>query len=117
MALFIQGFIEPHGQQTLTIKFLSGIPEKFHKSFQIQVAHFEPDTINVFGEGVFPRISLDLPRFGDMDGRYDSLLKEAKERLTKDTGKASGERPLSGVSAQAENHREPGEVHGVSTFQ
>lgn len=31
-------------------------------SLQIQVAHFEPDTITLTGEGVFPRISFNLPR-------------------------------------------------------
>ncbi len=35
----------------LTVKFLPGVPEKFQKTFQIQVAHFEPDEVHLYGEG------------------------------------------------------------------
>ena len=71
----------------------------------IQVAHFEPDLVSLFGEGVFPRISLDLPRFSDPEGHYESLVKDAKEILTSETKKAP-ERPMSAVSAQRGTHRE-----------
>ena len=53
------------------------------------MAHFEPDNINICGEGVFPRISLDLPRFEDPDGQYSSMLKESKETLGRDVKKSS----------------------------
>ena len=102
----LQGFIEPMSQLPLTIKFLPGIPQKFHKSFSIQVAHFEPDTVNLFGEGVFPRISLHLPRLCDQDGHYESLVKEARENLTTEMKKTATERPTSAVSAHRELHRE-----------
>nr|XP_006823299.1 PREDICTED: hydrocephalus-inducing protein homolog [Saccoglossus kowalevskii] len=85
------GHIEAHSAQRLVIKFLPGVPEKFHKSFEIQVAHFEPDIINIRGEGVFPRVSLDLPRYADEEGHYTSLMKETKERLGTDTQKPDKE--------------------------
>ena len=53
--------------------------------------------MNLFGEGVFPRISLDLPRIGDDEGRFETFVKEAKENLTKET-KKDVERPVSAVS-------------------
>ncbi|KAK6174452.1 hypothetical protein SNE40_017727 [Patella caerulea] len=81
------GYIEPHSEQKVTVKFLPDVPEKFHKSFSIQVAHFEPDTINLYGEGVFPRISLDLPRNTTDGGYYESVMKEAKVNLMKDATK------------------------------
>ncbi|XP_077982980.1 hydrocephalus-inducing protein homolog isoform X2 [Glandiceps talaboti] len=94
------GHIEANSQQRLMIKFLPGVPEKFHKSFEVQVAHFEPDVINIRGEGVFPRVSLDLPRFMDEEGRYPSLMKEAKEMLGKDTKKPDKEdRPMSAIGS------------------
>ncbi|ESO91099.1 hypothetical protein LOTGIDRAFT_122343, partial [Lottia gigantea] len=77
------GYIEPLSEQKIVVKFLPGVPEKFHKSFQIQVAHFEPDTIHVYGEGVFSRISLDLPRNTVDGGYYESMMKEAKQRLNR----------------------------------
>lgn len=70
-------------EQKLTIKYLPGVPEKFDKCFRVQVAHFEPDLITIHGEGVFPRISLDLPRVPDE--QYTSLVKHAKENVYKRT--------------------------------
>ncbi|XP_025115052.1 hydrocephalus-inducing protein-like isoform X4 [Pomacea canaliculata] len=79
------GKIGPFGEQKLEVHFLPGVPECFHKTFAIQVAHFEPDVISISGEGVFPRVSLDLPRYTDAEGYYDSLAKEARANLcTKD---------------------------------
>lgn len=68
-------------------------------SIQIQVAHFVPDSISISGEGVFPRISLDLPRHGDDEGLYDSLMKEAKEILERDTQKKNVQVAMSGTLA------------------
>ena len=68
---------------TLTIRFLPGIPDVFHKTFPIQVAHFEPDNITVNGEGVFPRISLDLPRL--VTEEYENLWKTARENVSSKT--------------------------------
>ena len=45
------------------------------------MAHFEPDIVQLYGEGVFPRVSLDLPRYIDDSGYYESLLKEARKIL------------------------------------
>lgn len=61
----------------LKVVFLPGLPNQFEKQFKIQVAHFEPETITVFCEGTFPRVSLDLPRYQDPSGvfqfkRYNS---------------------------------------------
>jgi len=36
---------------------------------------------------VFPRLSLDLPRYVEKDEYYASLLKEAKENLERETNK------------------------------
>ena len=60
-------------EQKLTVKYLPGVPEKFDKCFRVQVAHFEADLITIHGEGVFPRISLDLPRVSDQEGYYSKL--------------------------------------------
>ncbi|XP_074644164.1 hydrocephalus-inducing protein homolog [Tubulanus polymorphus] len=98
------GYIEALSQQTLTIKFLPGVPERFHKSFMIQVAHFEPDIVNLYGEGVFTRISLDLPRIGDEEGLYSSLLKEAREVLSKDVKNIEKERDDQNQSYRSVGH-------------
>lgn len=47
------------------------------------MAHFEPDEIGICGAGVFPRISLDLPRNVDPDGNYIELETSARENLAK----------------------------------
>ncbi|XP_052230840.1 hydrocephalus-inducing protein-like isoform X4 [Dreissena polymorpha] len=119
------GYIEPMSEQKLTIKYLPGVPEKFDKCFRVQVAHFEADLITIHGEGVFPRISLDLPRKVDSEGYYNSLVREAKGNVYKHTmmsmdtksspadqhtqGQTAVPDPL--LAAQAKgNHQELGEL-------
>uniref|UniRef100_A0A3B4VD89 HYDIN axonemal central pair apparatus protein n=1 Tax=Seriola dumerili TaxID=41447 RepID=A0A3B4VD89_SERDU len=49
-------------EQCLRVLYLPGTPEVFVKRLQLQVAFLPPQDITVTGEGVFPRISLNLPR-------------------------------------------------------
>lgn len=42
--------------------YLPGIPEIFKKVLQLHVTHFVPESITLRGEGIFPRVCLDLPR-------------------------------------------------------
>lgn len=95
------GVIEPFAEQKLQIRFLPGVPERFHKSFSIQVAHFEPDVIHLYGEGVFPRVSLDLPRYIDDSGYYEALLAEARANLMPDVSVGpSASQPLTMSSSR-----------------
>ena len=54
------------------------------------MAHFEPDTITLTGEGVFPRISFNLPR-DVTDENYSRLRKRALEKLTPTGGPVEGD--------------------------
>ncbi|XP_057693166.1 hydrocephalus-inducing protein homolog isoform X2 [Corythoichthys intestinalis] len=56
------GYIEAGMIHCLRILYLPGIPERFEKQFQLVVAHLPPQVITLTGEGVFPKISLNLPR-------------------------------------------------------
>ena len=71
-------------EQKLTLKFIFGTPENIHKIFLIQVAHFEPDIIHLYGEGLFPRITLDLPHMIDESGHYYTLLEKAMAAKVKE---------------------------------
>ncbi len=62
--------------ETITIKYLPGLPQKFVKKIQLQVSHFAPEEITIVGEAGFADIMLDLPRFEN--DSYKSLKKEAK---------------------------------------
>uniref|UniRef100_A0A803TEP1 HYDIN axonemal central pair apparatus protein n=1 Tax=Anolis carolinensis TaxID=28377 RepID=A0A803TEP1_ANOCA len=62
LTLPMTSYIESGKEQVLKIYYLPGIPEVFQRTFRIQVAHLEPDRITLKGEGIFPRICLDLPR-------------------------------------------------------
>ncbi|KTG35348.1 hypothetical protein cypCar_00023228 [Cyprinus carpio] len=57
-----KGHLEPYAEISLSVYYLPGIPEVFHKTFQLQVAFYEAENITVRGEGIFPRLCLDLPR-------------------------------------------------------
>ncbi|XP_077566662.1 hydrocephalus-inducing protein homolog isoform X1 [Stigmatopora nigra] len=56
------GYIEAGMILCLRVRYLPGIPEKFEKEFRLVVAHLPPQVIKLTGEGVFPKISLNLPR-------------------------------------------------------
>lgn len=58
----LQGYIGPGKEQVLKVYYLPGAPGIFCRTFQIQVGHLEPAEISLKGEGIFPRIYLDLPR-------------------------------------------------------
>lgn len=57
-----QGYIDAGAEQCLRVLYLPGIPEVFEKRLQLQVAFLPPQDIMLTGEGVFPRISLNLPQ-------------------------------------------------------
>ena len=69
------GRVEAHSEQQLLVKFLPGVPASFDEAFLIQVAHFEAESVRVKGEGVFPRLGVNLPRH--KDERYSALMEEA----------------------------------------
>lgn len=63
---FCQGYIEAGSEQTLRVLYIPGLPEVFEKQITLQVAFLPPQDITVTGEGVFPRVLLNLPRkFGE----------------------------------------------------
>ncbi|XP_059848459.1 hydrocephalus-inducing protein homolog isoform X2 [Hypanus sabinus] len=83
------GCIEANAEQQLQVTYLPGVPEIFYKSFEIQISHFEPDSITVKGEGTFPRIYLDLPRCIKGNETYEAFLKKAKEAIETETSECS----------------------------
>ena len=85
------GRVEALSEQTLLVKFLPGVPAAFDEAFQIQVAHFEPETVHVRGEGVFPRLGVNLPR--TKDERYAALVEEASTALIPSAEKGDGATP------------------------
>jgi hypothetical protein len=67
-----------------------------------QVAHFEPQTINLYGEGVFPQIYLNLPRLAavspEVGDDYNRMLAAAKENLLNADMQRTDNRPASAMS-------------------
>lgn len=57
-----QGHVEAGAEQCLRVLYLPGVPEVFKKRLQLKVAFLPPRDITLTGEGVFPRISLNLPK-------------------------------------------------------
>lgn len=57
-----QGYVQAGTEQCLRVLYLPGVPEVFKKQLQLKVAFLPPQDITLTGEGVFPRISLNLPK-------------------------------------------------------
>ncbi|XP_075242911.1 hydrocephalus-inducing protein-like isoform X4 [Convolutriloba macropyga] len=76
------GTISQFTSETVKFKFIAGTPDKFSKSFKIQVSHFEPVEITVKGHGIFPRFALDLPRtIPDRSELLYELISQAEKDL------------------------------------
>ena len=69
----MKGYIEADKIETITIRYLPGIPKKFTKNLRLQISHFAPEEIIIKGEAGFADIMLDLPRFENES--YKSLRK------------------------------------------
>ncbi|XP_036044752.1 LOW QUALITY PROTEIN: hydrocephalus-inducing protein homolog [Onychomys torridus] len=87
LILPLSGFIHSNKEQVLKVYYLPGIPEVFQRSFQIQIAHLDPENITLYGEGIFPRISLDLPRNLRGNEKYEYFLEQAKKNMEKEYNK------------------------------
>ncbi|KAF5907639.1 hydrocephalus-inducing protein, partial [Clarias magur] len=74
------GHVRAHEEMRASVYYFPGIPEVFEKVLKLQVAFFEPKSIFLRGEGIFPKVCLDLPRDIDEE-QYSSLLNEAKEAV------------------------------------
>ncbi|XP_022605572.1 hydrocephalus-inducing protein homolog [Seriola dumerili] len=71
------GYIDAGVEQCLRVLYLPGTPEVFVKRLQLQVAFLPPQDITVTGEGVFPRISLNLPR-NLSEECYSDVMQQAR---------------------------------------
>ncbi|XP_026722885.1 hydrocephalus-inducing protein homolog, partial [Athene cunicularia] len=79
------GYVGPGKEQVLKVYYLPGVPGAFHRTFQIQVGHLEPEEISLKGEGSFPSIYLDLPRNIKGNEKYEKVLKEVIEKMEEDS--------------------------------
>ncbi|KAM8955232.1 hydrocephalus-inducing protein homolog [Lycaon pictus] len=84
LILPLSGFISSNEEQVLKVYYLPGVPEIFQRSFQIQIAHLDPENITLHGEGIFPRICLDLPRKLQGNEKYEAFLNQARKNLEKE---------------------------------
>ncbi|KAM5208569.1 hydrocephalus-inducing protein homolog isoform 3-T4 [Hipposideros larvatus] len=87
LILPLSGFISSLKKQVLKVYYLPGVPGVFQRSFQIQIAHLDPENITLSGEGIFPRICLDLPRNLKGNEKYETFFNQAKQNLEKESNK------------------------------
>ncbi|XP_070253950.1 hydrocephalus-inducing protein homolog isoform X4 [Myotis yumanensis] len=87
LILPLSGFISSLKEQELKIYYLPGVPEIFQRSFQVQIAHLDPESITLSGEGIFPRIYIDLPRNLKGNEKYEIFLNQARENLENELDK------------------------------
>ena len=58
---------------------LPGKPDHVEEILKVKVAHFDPVAVCLVGEGVYPALSLTLPRARNEE--YDQALLEAQDLL------------------------------------
>ncbi|TMS05303.1 Hydrocephalus-inducing protein-like protein [Larimichthys crocea] len=77
------GYIDAGAEQCLCVLYLPGVPEAFKKRLQLQVAYLEPQDITLTGEGVFPRIILNLPQ-NLLEECYSDVVQQARTAVEAD---------------------------------
>ncbi|XP_041651130.1 hydrocephalus-inducing protein homolog [Cheilinus undulatus] len=77
MVIPSMGYIDANAELCLRVLYLPGVPEVFEKRLQLQVAYLPPQGITLTGEGLFPRISLDLPQ-NISEEYYSDLMQQAR---------------------------------------
>ncbi|XP_061578790.1 hydrocephalus-inducing protein homolog [Cololabis saira] len=86
------GCVKAGAEQCLRVLYLPGVPGVFRKRLQLQVS-FLPAEITLTGQGVFPRITLNLPRNLPAEC-YGGVMQQAREELMNgitDGGRAATE--------------------------
>ncbi|KAK5867885.1 hypothetical protein PBY51_012341 [Eleginops maclovinus] len=78
-----EGYINAGVEQCLRVLYLPGVPEVFEKQLQLQVAFLPPQDIMLTGEGVFPRIALNLPR-NLSEECYSDVMQQARAAVEAD---------------------------------
>ncbi|XP_037834213.1 hydrocephalus-inducing protein homolog [Kryptolebias marmoratus] len=71
------GYINAGSKRHLRVLYLPGVPEVFEKQLWLQVASQPPEKISLTGAGVFPRITLNLPR-NMSEERYREAVQQAE---------------------------------------
>ncbi|KAG5451827.1 Hydrocephalus-inducing, partial [Clonorchis sinensis] len=74
------GYLASGETRFIRISYLARKPETFVKYLQLQVGHFEPQTIVVRGVADFPRVNLDLPRFYSIERSEPLRLKRTNTK-------------------------------------
>ncbi|XP_056622256.1 hydrocephalus-inducing protein homolog isoform X2 [Triplophysa dalaica] len=105
-----KGHLRSHAEIRFSVYYLPGTPEFFQETFHLQLAFNETENITIRGEGIFPRVYLDLPR--DLNEEiYGFLLKEAKNQV-------ASEKPREGVLSRSATDKEdmPTEDDYIPTY-
>ena len=70
---------------TLKVFYLPQNPGRFKHEFSIRVGHFDPDTIHLYGEMIYPNLTLALPRNHEdqSHGGFVQLLGQAVDSVTR----------------------------------
>jgi len=88
---------------TIKVIYYPGLPQKFYKTFGIRVAHFQTTQLICLGEGVFPRVQLNLPRH-DSDGNVEKISNLVRKQL-EDASNGSEETVISDKAVEEEAER------------
>ena len=81
--LRVQGYVGGLSDIVLKVYYLPRSPGRFKHAFNIRVGHFEPDTLRLFGDAIYPNLTLALPRDHSDQHRagFTELLDQAVEHV------------------------------------
>lgn len=75
----LSGYVASSLTWLVAIQVTPGMPDRIEETLSIRVAHFQAQVVTLLGEGVYPSLSLTLPRVRSPE--YQQALVEAQESL------------------------------------
>jgi len=83
MRCCLQGYVDGLSDVLVKVFYLPTSPGRFKHAFNIHVGHFDPDTIHLYGEAIYPNVTLALPRDHEdqYSGGFTELLDKAVDNV------------------------------------
>ncbi|CAK0791290.1 unnamed protein product [Prorocentrum cordatum] len=74
------GVLNAGDKQKVQVRFRAGIPDRIEEKVLVEIAHFAPEVLTIRGNGTFPGVVLELPRWNAE--AHEAGRREAVQRLT-----------------------------------
>eukprot|EP00930_Biecheleria_cincta_P015308 TRINITY_DN12810_c0_g1_i1.p1 TRINITY_DN12810_c0_g1~~TRINITY_DN12810_c0_g1_i1.p1 ORF type:complete len:5041 (+),score=1000.88 TRINITY_DN12810_c0_g1_i1:126-15248(+) len=98
------GVLKPEERLKVNVRFRAGIPDQVVETVLVEVAHFEPATLTVRGQGTFPGIVIGLKRMNEEEHHIQlaAAMQRVQQRAIADADASSSAADDKGHAPEAD---------------